>query len=162
MKFQANLVVWLLMPWLALPVDCMQAAPWLGTWRQNSSEPARWYESPAYKTVTSRLEIAGDGIRVVYDMVKTRGGVAHMEWTGKFDGRDYLMQGVDYVMTNAYRLIDDRSYEIVIKVDGRHVATAVAVVAADGRTMTVTTTERDARGNDVKSVVTYARVEDAK
>ena len=34
----------------------------------------------------------GDGIKVVYDMVRPRGGVTHMEWTGKLDGMDYAVQ----------------------------------------------------------------------
>ena len=52
-----------------------------------------------------------------------------------------LVHGAAYFMTNAYRQIDDRSYEIVIKVDGATAATATAVVSSDGATMTVTTVE---------------------
>ena len=72
----------------------------------------------------TRIEPWEDGLKVTYEMVGTRGGVTHTEWTGKFDGKDYPMQGVDTVMTNAYRRIDDRSYEIVIKLDGTLIATA--------------------------------------
>ena len=99
-----------------------------------------------YKKVTTRIEPWEDGIRVVYDMVRTRGGITHTEWQGRIDGMDYPMQGVDSDMTNAYRLIDGRSYQIAIKMDGRGVATATAVVSEDGRALTVTTVERDARG----------------
>jgi hypothetical protein len=74
-------------------------------------------------------------------MVRTRGGITHMEWLGRFDARDYPVQGVASFMTNAYRQVDDRSYEIVIKVDGATAATATAVVSSDGATMTVTTVE---------------------
>jgi hypothetical protein len=74
-------------------------------------------------------------------MVRTRGGITHMEWVGRFDARDYPVQGAASFMTNAYRQIDERSYEIVIKVDGATAATATAVVASDGMTMTVTTVE---------------------
>ena len=55
-------------------------------------------------------------------MVGVRGGRTHIEWTGALDGQDYALQGVDYVLTNAYRLIDERRYEIAVKVDGRMVA----------------------------------------
>jgi hypothetical protein len=65
-----------------------------------------------------------DGLRVVYDMVRRRGGITHMEWNGRFDGKEYPVQGVDYVLTNAYRKLSDRSYEIVVKVDGRAAAVA--------------------------------------
>lgn len=143
---------------LAAPADCMQQAPWFGTWLQDPSKPASRFDTPAYKRVTLRIESARDGLKVTYDMVRARGGITHMEWTGRFDGKDYPVQGVDYVLTNAYRIVADRSYEIVLKVDGRQVATAVAVVSSDGRTMTVTTTERDGQGRPVESTVVYRRV----
>jgi hypothetical protein len=128
--------------------------PWFGTWHLVLA-PAGRFESPVYKRVTTRIEPWDQGVRVTYDLVKTRGGVEHREWTGRFDGKDYPVQGLDYVLTNAYRVIDDRSYGITIKRDARVVATAVAVVAADGRTLTVTTTEQDAEGRPVTSTAVY-------
>jgi len=91
-------------------------------------------------------------------MVRTRGGITHVEWQGRFDGRDYPVQGMDYFLTNAYRPLDDRSYEIIIKVDGRVAANAIAVVSPDGKTLTVTTIEKDARGRTVKTNAAYRRV----
>jgi DNA-binding protein len=67
------------------------------------------------------------------------------------------VNGLDYVLTNAYRQLDDRRYEIVIKVDGRQVATAVATVSADGHALTVETTEKDGRGVAVTSRAVYER-----
>ena len=90
-------------------------------------------------------------------MVRRRGGITHMEWSGRFDGRDYPVQGVDYVLTNAYRKLSDRSYEIVVRVDGREVAVATAVVSPDSRRLRVDTMERDARGQAVKSAAEYVR-----
>lgn len=134
-------------------------APWFGTWRLDpETSTARAAPSP-YTRVTLRIEPSGvDGLRVIYDMVGTRGGVTHREWTGRFDGRDYPMQGVDYVMTNAYRRLDDRRYEIVVKVDGRHAATAVVSVSPDGDTLTVDTEERGPGGNIVESRAVYDRI----
>ena len=65
--------------------------------------------------------------------------------------------GVDYVLTNAYRRLSDRSYEIVVRVDGREAAVATATVSADGATMTVETVEKDARGQTVKTSAIYSR-----
>jgi len=90
-------------------------------------------------------------------MVGTRGGVTHTEWTGKFDGKDYPMQGVDAVLTNAYRRIDDRSYEIVIKMDGGVVATAKVAVSADGKTLNVATEQKDAGGKSATTSALYER-----
>jgi hypothetical protein len=98
-----------------------QQPPWFATWQQ--VPPARkWFDPWPYQKVTLRIEASDDGLRVIYDMVRRRGGIQHMEWSGRFDGKDYAVQGVDYVLTNAYRKLSDRSYEIVVKVDGRAAA----------------------------------------
>jgi hypothetical protein len=91
-------------------------------------------------------------------MVRRRGGITHIEWAGRLDGRDYPVQGVDYVLTNAYTQISDRSYQIVVRVDGREAAVATAVVSADGSRMTVDTVERDGRGQTVKTRAVYMRL----
>jgi glutamate dehydrogenase/leucine dehydrogenase len=90
-------------------------------------------------------------------MVRSRGGIQHLEWSGRFDGRDYPVQGVGYVLTNAYRQLSDRSYEIVVKVDDRAAAVATAVVSSDGRTLDVETQERDAKGRTVTTTAKYQR-----
>ena len=143
---------------MLVPALAFQArAPWFGTWQHEIPAPASRFETPAYKKVTTRIEPWQDGVRVTYDMVRTRGGVTHVEWAGRFDGRDYPVQGVDYVLTNAYRVLDDRRYEIVVKVDGQPAATATAVVSPDGGTLTVTTVERDLRGQRRTSTTIYRR-----
>ena len=107
--------------------------------------------------MTLRIEPWEDGLAVIYDMVGTRGGVTHVEWTGRFDGRDYAVQGVDAVLTNAYRRIDDRRYDILVKADGVLAATAHVIVSPDGQTLTARTDERDARGNVVTTTAVYER-----
>jgi hypothetical protein len=121
--------------WMRIIFALWLAAPWLGTWKLSKPD-AR------YKRVITRIEPWEDGIRVTYDMVGTRGGVTHMEWTGKFDGKDYPVEGVDYVLTNAYKLINDHSYEIVIKVEGSVAATAKVEVSPDGKTLTTVTSQK--------------------
>ncbi|MBI2150292.1 MAG: hypothetical protein HYU27_06770 [Acidobacteria bacterium] len=71
-------------------------APWFGSWKLNLAKSTA--NPDRYKTVTSKIEPWEDGLKVTYDMVGTRGGVIHMEWNGRFDGKDYTVQGVDYVL----------------------------------------------------------------
>jgi hypothetical protein len=133
-----------------------QQPPWVGTWQQ--VPPARkWFDPWPYQKVTLRIEASDDGLRVIYDMVRRRGGIQHMEWSGRFDGKDYAVQGVDYVLTNAYRKLSDRSYEIVVKVDGRAAAVATAVVSPDGGTLNVDTREQDENGRTVTTTARYLR-----
>ena len=88
-------------------------------------------------------------------MVRPRGGVSHLEWTGRFDGSDYPVQGVEEVVTYAYQRIDGRTYDVITKVDGRPAATSRAVLSADGRSITTTTAGRDSRGVDVTTITVY-------
>jgi succinyl-CoA synthetase beta subunit len=83
--------------------------------------------------------------------------MTHLEWTGRLDGQDYPIQGIDEVLTNAYTRVDDRTYDIVVKVDGSRVATARIAIAADGKTLTTVTTSRNALGKTVRSTVVYER-----
>jgi hypothetical protein len=96
--------------------------------------------------------------RVTYDLVGTRGGVTHLEWTGRLDGSDYRVQGLDYVMTNAYTPVDPRTFEIVAKVEGRVVTTARTTVSPGGQTMTTVTRGRSASGEEIETTVEYTRV----
>jgi len=130
--------------------------PWFGTWQQVPPQK-KWFDPWPYQKVTLRIEPADDGLRVVYEMVRRRGGIQHMEWSGRFDGNDYPVQGVDYVLTNAYRKRFERSYEIVVKVDGRAAAVATTRVSPDGRTLNVETMEQDARGRRVTTTATYQK-----
>jgi hypothetical protein len=106
--------------------------PLLGTWHlRSASGPS------AYTRVTCKIESWEDGLRVIYDMVGTRGGVTHWEWTGKLDGKDYPLEGVEEVITNAYSRIDERTYRVVFKVDGKTATTSTIAISPDGKTMTV-------------------------
>src|SRR5215510_9304470 len=129
---------------------------WFGSWKLNRAKSTSNSES-RFKRVTLKVESWQDGLKVTYDMVGTRGGVTHMEWAGKFDGKDYPVQGVDYVLTNAYTRLDERSYQIVIKVDGDVAATAKVVVSSDGKMLTTSTVEKNARGESVTTTTVYER-----
>jgi hypothetical protein len=61
-------------------------------------------------------------------------------------------------MTNAYRRLDDRSFEIAVKVDGSLAATATAMVSPDGARLTVHTRERGPGGAPLNTTAVYRRV----
>jgi hypothetical protein len=130
--------------------------PWLGTWSLNFAKSTPDPEA-RYKRATTTIDPWEDGLQVVYDLVGTRGGLTHMEWKGRFDGKDYAVQGVDYVLTNAYSRTDERSYQIVSKLDGVVTSTAKVVVSPDGKTLTTSTTGKDGRGNTVTTTTVYER-----
>ncbi len=129
---------------LLLLASADDVSPLVGTWRLNVARSIFASGPSAYSRVTCRIERWRDGLRVVYDMVGVRGGVTHWEWTGRMDGKDYALEGVEEVVTNAYSRIDDRTFSIVTKLDGRPTTTTRIFISSDGKVMTVTSSSNTA------------------
>ncbi len=128
-----------------------------GTWKLNLAKSTYEAGPPPYRRSTCKIESLGDGLKVTYDMVGTRGGITHIEWVGKLDGKDYPIEGVDAVLTNAYTRIDERTYDVVVKADGAKAASARIVIAPDGKTLTSITSTRNAQGQILKTTAVYDR-----
>ena len=146
---------------LAAPrtVAAQTPAAWIGTWTLNVAKSTYNPGPPPYKRGTLTVEPWQDGVRMVSDLVGTRGGVTHYEWTGKFDGEDYALQGIEEDLTYSYAPLDDRSVEVVIKVAGRPVARARTTISPDGKTMTTVSSGFNARGQEVRTTTVYEQVE---
>jgi hypothetical protein len=112
---------------------------------------------PPYKRAEYTIEPWKDGLKVSYEMVYPRGGWTVLEWSGRLDGNDYPVHGIDELLTYAYRPLADGSYEVVVKFDGRVTATSNVRLSTDGRTMTTTTTGRGAQGQAVKTMTVYEK-----
>jgi len=109
---------------------------WFGVWRLDLTR-SEWKTGPSpYARGTWRIERAGDAVTMIYDLVGTRGGVTHMEWSGKFDGGDYPLQGADAVVTYAYTQVDARTLDLLVKVDGNPAMRGRLTLSSDGRSLT--------------------------
>jgi hypothetical protein len=118
---------------------------WTGTWTLDVARSSPGTGPARYRRGTRRIEASESGVTIIDDLVQIRGGILHLEWTGKFDGLDYPVQGVEVVLTHAYRRVDDHTAALVQKIDGVVAATAQLAVSPDGRTLSITTS--NARGN---------------
>jgi uncharacterized protein (UPF0297 family) len=136
---------------LVLPgVLAAQPQPgWFGTWTLNLTKSTYSPGPPPFKRATRRIEPSGSDIKIIDEMVRSRGGITHLEWTGKFDGNDYPVQGVELVLTNAYRRVDDRTYELIQKIDGDVIAASRMVMSPDGKTITTVNSSRTASATTV-------------
>ena len=117
---------------------------WFGTWTLNLGRSTYSPGPPPFKRATRTVAPSGDEITIVDEMVRNRGGITHLEWTGKFDGNDYPVQGVELVLTNAYRRVDDRTYDLIQKIDREVVATSRLTLSPDGRTITTVNSSKTA------------------
>jgi len=130
---------------------------WLGTWTLNVSKSTYTPGPAPYKRATYRIEPWNDGVKVTYDMVHPRGATTHLEWTGKFDGTAYTVQGIDEFVTYAYAPVPGGGYEVTVRIDDRVAAISTVTLSPDGRSLTTTTAGRDSRGRNVTTSTVYEK-----
>jgi hypothetical protein len=132
---------------------CSAQNPSLGTWKLNEAKSKM--PTGSAKNLTVKYEAAGDSIKGTIDGVDAKGKPTHTEWTGKFDGKDYPVTGDSTSDTRAIKQIDDHHYDVTVKKAGKVTMTGKAVIAADGKSRTVTVSGTDAAGAKVESIGVY-------
>jgi hypothetical protein len=132
---------------------CFASDAQMGTWKLNEAKSKIAAGMPKNTTVV--LEAAGDSVKVTIDGTTNDGKPAHNEWTGKLDGKDYPVTGDPNSDMRSYKQIDDHTLEFAIKKGGKVTISGRAVISADGKTRTVTTSGTNPEGKKVKSTLVY-------
>jgi len=132
---------------------CFASDIQMGTWKLNEAKSKIAAGAPKNSTVV--YEAAGDSIKVTIDGNATDGTPTHSEWTGKFDGKDYPCTGNPNEDMRSVKQIDDRTLHVTSKKAGKVVLTAHVVVAANGKTRTVTVNGTDAQGKKYQATAVY-------
>ena len=132
---------------------CHAADANMGTWKLNEAKSKLVAGNPKNNTVV--YAAAGDSIKVTVDGVDGAGKPTHNEWTGKFDGKDYAVVGDPTADTRAYKTVDDHTLELTTKKDGKTASTGRIVVAADGKSRTLTLSGTDSKGKKFNSEAAY-------
>lgn len=133
------------------------SAAWFGTWTLNLAKSTEGAASSVFRRGTCTIAPSEDGWQFTYELVRIRGGITHLEWRGRLDGRDYPVAGIEVVVTSAYTRVDDRTLEIVQKTDGQVAATARMTLSADGTSFTTLTTTKGQAGQMVTATTVYDR-----
>ena len=134
-----------------------QYTQWFGTWHLNVEKSTAQPGPLPYRRGTWVIEASGADVKMVYDLVGVRGGVTHMEWTGRFDGKPYRLQGPDTIVDYAYTKVDERTLDLVVTLDGVPAVRGRVTLSPDGRSITATTSSRSARGEAISTVSVYER-----
>jgi hypothetical protein len=126
--------------------------PLIGTWKLN---PAK---SKGVKGGTTKIEAVGDGVKFTVDMTTTDGATHHWEMNGKYDGKDNPVTGDNpYGNSVALSRVDAKTIRMNVKQDGKATVVTTIVLSADGKTRTVTTKGKDAKGQAVDAVSFYEK-----
>ena len=141
---------------LLAAVGATQAAndPNMGTWKLNQSKSKLTPGTGKNSTVTYSNTMMGK-VKVTVDGINAKGKPAHNTWTGKFDGKDYPVTGDPNSDTRSYRKVNDHTLEMTIKRGGKVVGSGRVVVAADGKTRTVTSSGTTEKGKKFNNKAVY-------
>ena len=143
---------------LALTVCVLSAAvafasdPNLGTWKLNEAKSKL---APGPKNTVVVYTAAGDQVKATVDGVDANGKPTHNEWTGKYDGKDYPVTGDPTSDMRSLKQVGKNKLDLTVKKGGKVTLTGTIVVAADGKSRTVTTHPTEAKGKKVTSVAVY-------
>ncbi|MEY2495180.1 MAG: hypothetical protein QOJ45_1672 [Verrucomicrobiota bacterium] len=127
--------------------------PTLGTWKLNESKSK--FADGMGKSTMVVWEKAGDQDKCTVDGVDAAGKKTHSVWTGKLDGKVYPILGDPSSDTRSFKVSGENTITMVSKKDGKEVGGGTIVVAADGKTRTVTSTMPNAKGEKVTTVSAY-------
>lgn len=142
--------------WLtASIVQGQAAAPWAGTWKLNVAK-SKYSPGPAPKSSTIKMEAtAGGGIKQTQEQVTATGETRHIEVSAMFDGKDAAVKGNPDADTQSFKKLDNRSYEVTAKKNGKVTTVSKVVISADGKTRTTTQTGTNPQGQKVSNTLVY-------
>jgi hypothetical protein len=132
---------------------CFAADPQMGTWKLNETKSKITPGTLKFTTVT--FKNTSGNIKATGDGMDANGKPMHVEWSGKFDGKDYPVTGDPNGNTRSYRKVDDRTLEVTVKKNGKVIVTSRSVVSADGKTRTANVSGTTPKGKKFKNVVVY-------
>jgi hypothetical protein len=125
----------------------------MGTWKLNQAKsniPAATYHNNTVVYAQS-----GDEVTITGDGVDAAGKAVHQIWTGKFDGKDHPAKGAPNHDMRAYTKVDANTLTYTLTKDGKKLGDGKVVVAADGKSRTVTETMADKNGKPVTATSVF-------
>jgi hypothetical protein len=131
---------------------CLATDAFTGTWKLNEAN-SKLGGGPKNNLVVYKA--AGENVKITVDGVDNAGKPTHSEWTGKFDGKDYPVTGDPNSDVRSYTKIDERTLEFKNKKGDKVTIAGRVVVAADGKSRTVTVNGTDSKGKKFTSTSVY-------
>jgi hypothetical protein len=144
----------LLLVALALNVSAAAADQQSGTWKMNAAK-SKYSPGPAPKAITVKVVSDAENIKLSSDGIDVAGNPTHIEYTAKYDGKDYPITGAPNADTVSIERIDPNTLQTTVKKAGQVVMTIRTVLSDNGKIRTSTFTGKDAEGHDVNNVVVY-------
>ena len=130
--------------------------PIVGTWKLDVAK-STYKPGPAAKSATVVVEPAGKGIKVSVDAVGADGTPAKWGFTTQRDGKEVPVTGSALYDTASTTMPSPTTGTTEYRKGGKVVITSKLAMSADGKTMTLTSTGTDPKGQAVHNVTVYTK-----
>jgi hypothetical protein len=132
---------------------CFAANAHVGTWKVNEAKSK--FAPELGKTNTVQYAEKKDQLQVTVDGVDKDGKPTHGVWMGKTDGKAYKVKGNLAWDAMAYKMVNDRAYDITAMKGGKMSWSGRSTVAADGKSRTLNMNGMDEAGKKFKAKIVY-------
>jgi len=127
-----------------------------GTWKLNVAK-SKFSPGPAPKSLTVKWEPAGKGVKLNSEGIAADGKPMSGGYTANYDGKDYPLVGSPAADTVSLRRVDANTVERTDKKAGKAVQVLTRVMAKDGKSFTVTTKGKTAKGEPIHNVLVFEK-----
>jgi len=130
--------------------------PASGTWEMVPAK-SKYSPGPTPKSVTVKVDANEKGLKVESVTKTADGKEVKVTFEAKFDGKDYPVKGQSGADMVTVKRVDAHNYELTMKKGTTPVMTITTVIAADGKSRTVTFKGTNEKGEAVDNVVYYEK-----
>jgi hypothetical protein len=142
---------------LFVSLACWAADRQAGIWKLNVNKSKFPPEYAVPKNRTLNIQEQPGGIKTVVDGVEADGKILHVEYSAKYDGKDYPMHGLPSADTITIKRINASTFETTNKKEGKLIQTIRSVISKDGKTRTTFWNGHDASGRDISWTMVYEK-----
>ena len=141
---------------MGFALSAQAADPLVGTWKLNVAK-STYSPGPAPKSLTAKIEAAGEGEKLTADGVRGDDTPIRVEYTAQYDGKDYPISGSPMADTVSLKRLDANTTERTDKKGGKVVQTLTRKLSSDGKTLTVTIKGTDAEGRPINNLAMFEK-----
>ncbi len=131
--------------------------PILGTWKQNLSKSKYNPGPPPTTPSTLRMEGIEGGEKLSVDGVGVDGKAASWNYSATYDGKPVSVTGSPYGDSASLKRIDAQTTQITYTKNGKVTRTSKRMVSKDGKTLTITATGINAKGEKYNNISVFEK-----
>jgi hypothetical protein len=138
----------------AMSLSAQGTDPANGTWELNLAK-STFSPSPPPKSQTRTYEVSGGDVKCTLKGIDAEGKPTLVQYNARYDGKDYpVTDSQDFDAISLTR-VDAVTAQATLKKGGEVVQIATRVVSNEGKTLTLTTIGKDAKGQPVNNVLVF-------